>query len=219
MGPEFIVAFATGQKVEARRSVELWRGSGHRDWSLRHGFYANMGGFILKPHASPPFPVNSKQLHYLVRQGYIEKPKITEREVWDKSKQDGFQKTLTLLQTAWFVVQCLGRAIQHLPVTTLELTTFSFVFCTFASYYQWSNKPLDVESPTILECKASTKQILLDAGNYPDADKPYKHTPLDFVDNLAPSWLTEIQPRLYFRTGVCVLSFSGFRYTDMFKAP
>lgn len=201
MGPEFVVAFATGQKVEARRSVDQWRTAGYTEWTLRHGFYANMGGFILKPRASSPFPINSKQLFYLVRKGYIPYPSITEKEVWDKSKQDGFQKTLTLLQTAWFVVQCLGRAIQHLPVTTLELTTFSFVFCTFASYYQWSNKPLDVESGTILECEASTADILVDAGNHPDADKPYSQTPLDFIDNQSPSWLTEIQPRLYFRTG------------------
>ncbi|KAG8533767.1 uncharacterized protein KY384_001508 [Bacidia gigantensis] len=201
MGPEFVVAFATGQKAEARRSVELWHGHGYTKWTLRHGFYANMGGFIIRPRDSKPFPVNARQLHYLVTRNYIPYPDITEKQVWDKSKQDGFQKTLTLLQTGWFVIQCLGRAIQHLPVTTLELTTFSFVFCTFASYYQWSNKPLDVEAPTELDCEASTETILREAGSMPDAHKPYRQTPLDFVDNLSPSWLTEIQPHLYFRTG------------------
>ena len=201
MAPEFLVAFATGQKVEARRSVEMWKGSGFNDWTMRHGFYANMGGFILQPKDSQPFPINAKQLHYLVTRNYVRYPQITAKEVWDKSKQDGFQKTLTMLQTVWFVLQCLGRAIQHLPLTTLELTTFSFVFCNFASYYQWSNKPLDVESPTILHCEASTKDILIQAGNWPDAEKPYKQTPLDFIDNQSPSWLTEIQPRLHFRMG------------------
>ena len=201
MGPEFVVGFATGQKVEARRSRKDWRAAGYPHWTMRHGFYANMGGFILKPRESPSFPVNSKQLLFLVRNEYIPCPQITEKELWDKSKQDGFQKTLTLLQTAWFVIQCLGRAIQRLPLTTLELTTFSFVFCTFASYYQWSNKPLDVESPTVLECKASTREILLNAGAHPDAEKPYRQTPLDFIDNQSPSWLTEIQPRLHFRAG------------------
>ena len=203
MGPEFIVAFATGQKVEARKSIAMWKASGFNEWTMRHGFYANMGGFILQPKDSHPFPINAKQLHYLVLHDYLPYPSITEKEVWDKSKQDGFQKTLTLLQTAWFVIQCLGRAIQHLPVTTLELTTFSFVFCTFASYYQWSNKPLDVESPTILTCHATTARILLEAdGPYAQAaSKPYQHTPLDFVDDQSPSWLTEIQPHLPFRIG------------------
>ncbi|MCJ1457067.1 hypothetical protein MMC28_007433 [Mycoblastus sanguinarius] len=201
MAPEFVVGFATGQKVEARRSIEMWRNSGYYGWTMRHGFYANMGGFILQPRDSKPFPINAKQLHYLVIRNYTPFPTTTGKEIWDKSKQDGFQKALTMLQTGWFVLQVLGRAIQHLPVTTLELTTFSFVFCTFASYYQWSHKPLDVESATIIHIEASTADILKEAGSLPGASKPYKQTPLDFIDNQSPSWLTEIQPHLHFRIG------------------
>ena len=201
MAPEFIVAFATGQKVEAARSVEMWKRSGYPGWTMRHGFYANMGGFVLKPRDSKPFPVNSKQLHYLVTRDYTPFPSISGKEIWDKSKQDGFQKLLTMVQTGWFVIQVLGRAIQHMPVTTLELTTFTYVFCTFASYYQWSNKPLDVESPTIITISKSTAEILVEAGNMPGASKPYQHTPLDFIDDQSPSWLTEIQPNLKFRMG------------------
>lgn len=201
MAPELVVGFATGQKVDAAHSVERWKRSGYPGWSMRHGFYANMGGFVLQPHDSKPFPVNAKQLHYLVTRGYTPFPSITGKEIWDKSKQDGFQKLLTMLQTGWFVVQVLSRAIQHMPVTTLELTTFTYVFCTFASYYQWSHKPLDVESPTIIRTPMSTAQILIEAGNSPEANKPYSMTPLDFVDNQSPSWLTEIQPHLHFRLG------------------
>ena len=73
-------------------------------------------------------------------------------------------------------------------VTTLELATFGFVFCTFASYYQWSDKPLDVESPTIIEIQKSTREILIEAGNMPKASEPYSNTPLDFIDNQSPSW-------------------------------
>ena len=199
MAPEFIVAFATGQKVEAARSVEMWKRSGFPQWTMRHGFYANMGGFVLQPQDSKPFPINSKQLHWLVTRGYAPFPSTTGKEIWDKSKQDGFQKLLTMVQTGWFVIQVLGRAIQHMPVTTLELTTFTYVFCTFASYYQWSHKPLDVESPTIIKIPKSTAEILIDAG--PAASQPYEQTPLDFIDNQSPSWLTEIQPHLHFRMG------------------
>ena len=201
MAPEFVVGFATGQKVEARKSIEMWRRSGYHGWTMRHGFYANMGGFVLQPRASKPFPVNAKQLHYLVTRGYMNFPTTTSKEIWDKSKQDGFQKAFTMLQTGWFVVQVLGRAIQHLPVTTLELSTFSFVFCTFASYYQWSHKPLDVESPTVINIEATTADILVEAGNLPGASTLYRQTPLDFIDNQSPSWLTEIQPKLHFRRG------------------
>ena len=201
MGPELIVGFATGQKVEALKSIELWKNSGYHEWTMRHGFYANMGGFVLQAPDFPPFPVNAKQLHYLVTRGYTPYPSITNKEIWDKSKQDGFQKLLTMVQTGWFVIQVLGRAIQHMPVTTLELTTFTYVFCTYASYYQWSNKPLDVESPTIIKTTKGIRDILLEAGNAPGANEVYNLTPLDFIHNQSPSWLTEIQPRLHFQMG------------------
>jgi len=201
MAPEFIVAFATGQKVEAARSVEMWKRSGYNKWTMRHGFYANMGGFILETLDFPRFPINAKQLHYLVTRGYTPFPSTTGKEIWDKSKQDGFQKLLTMVQTGWFVIQVLGRAIQHMPVTTLELTTFTYVFCTYASYYQWSNKPLDVESPTIISIPNTVADILKEARNMPGANTIYQQTPLDFIDNQSPSWLTEIQPHLHFRMG------------------
>ena len=201
MAPELVVGFAAGQKVEAARSVEMWKNSGYHGWTMRHGFYANMGGFVLETPNFPSYPINAKQLHYLVTKDYIPYPSTTSKEIWDKSKQDGFQKLLTMVQTGWFVIQVLGRAIQHMPVTTLELTTFTYVFCTFASYYEWSHKPLDVESPTIIKTEITTETILKEARNYPGVNKVYQQTPLDFIDNQSPSWLTEIQPYLHFHLG------------------
>ncbi|KAL8834439.1 MAG: hypothetical protein Q9170_003735 [Blastenia crenularia] len=203
MAPEFVLAFATGQKVEANRSVEEFKDldlpAGSEKWSVRHGFYANMGGFVLQPSDWTAFPINSKQLHWLLQRGHVDYPALTAKEVWDKSKADGFQKSLTCLQTGWFIIQIIGRAIQHLPITTLEITTLSFVLCTLVMFTQWANKPLDVESPTILTPNKSIAQILVDAGSA--ASQPYRQTPLDFIDDQSPSWLTEVQPHLQFRTG------------------
>ncbi|KAI4140097.1 MAG: hypothetical protein L6R39_005953, partial [Caloplaca ligustica] len=205
MAPEFVLGFATGQKVEANRSVEDFKnlplppGQERPKWTIRHGFYANMGGFVFHARESCPFPINSKQLLWLIKRGYVEYPKMTAKEVWDKSKADGFQKSLTCLQTGWFIIQIIGRAAQRLPITTLEITTLSFVLCTLVMFTQWANKPLDVESPTILTSNNSIEEILLAAGD--DANEPYKWTPLDFVDDPSPSWLTEVQPHLRFRAG------------------
>ena len=203
MAPEFVLAFATGQKVEANRSVEAFKEiplpNGCEKWSIRHGFYANMGGFVLQPSDCPAFPINSKQLHWLIKRGYVDYPTMTAKEVWDKSKADGFQKSLTCLQTGWFIIQIVGRAIQHLPITTLEITTLSFVLCTLVMFTQWANKPLDVESPTILTPKKTIARILLEAGDA--ASERWWQTPLDFIDNQSPSWLTEVQPHLRFRRG------------------
>lgn len=200
MAPEFVLGFAAGQKVEAKRSVDSFREVGYRDWSIRHGFYANMGGFHLKtPDLEHSFPINATQLLYLVRRNYIEYPAFSAKDVWDKSKADGFQKLFTCIQAGWFIVQCLGRAIQKLPVTTLELSTLCFVFCTLVMYYQWANKPLDVESPTVLTSSTTMATILTQAGD--QAAAPYRHTPLDFIVDQSPSWLTEVQPHLKFRRG------------------
>jgi hypothetical protein len=129
LGPEFVLAFATGQRAEAQRSIARFRADGYRQWTLKHGFYANMGGFVLQARNSLAFPINGKQLHWLVMHGYIEFPTINEREIWDKSKAAGFAKLVICLQTGWLAIQCICRAIQHLPITTLELTTLSFVIC------------------------------------------------------------------------------------------
>ncbi|KAL8727466.1 MAG: hypothetical protein Q9181_005706 [Wetmoreana brouardii] len=204
MAPEFVLTFATGQKVEARKSVEQFKNldlpPGSPRWTIRHGFYANMGGFVLQPRNWPAFPINSKQLYWLIKQGYVDYPKMTAKEVWDKSKADGFQKSLTCLQTGWFIIQIVGRYIQRLPITTLEITTLSFVLCTLVMFTQWANKPLDVESPTILTSSKSMTEILIEAGSTVQG-APYRQTPLDFIDNQSPSWLTEVQPHLRFRTG------------------
>ena len=199
MAPEFVLGFATGQKVEAIRSVQAFRAAGYPKWTKRHAFYANMGGFVLQPRGWCPFPVNAKQILYLVQQKYIDYPAMTEKQVWDKSKADGFQKTLTCLQSGWFIVQTIGRAIDHLPVTTLELTTLSFVFCNLAMYFQWANKPLDVQSSSLITTEFTIDEILINAGHR--ARDPYQQTPLDFIDDQSPSWLTEVQPHLRFRRG------------------
>ncbi|KAK3345851.1 hypothetical protein B0T25DRAFT_265036 [Lasiosphaeria hispida] len=198
LGPEFVLAFATGQRAEAKRSVTAFRAAGHEKWTMRHGFYANMGGFMLHARDSTPFPINAKQVLWLVKHEHLTFPTLSERDIEDKSKADGFAKFATCVQTTWLVVHCICRAVQHLPVTTLELTTVSFVICNLATYFEWSQKPLDVYTPTILTTAASINEILIAAGDA--ASKPHRQTPLDFIDDQSPSWLLDVQPYFGFRT-------------------
>ena len=53
MGPEFVLAFAYGQWAAAKASVKGFAALNQPDWSLRHAFFANMGGFVLQPRESP----------------------------------------------------------------------------------------------------------------------------------------------------------------------
>lgn len=197
IGPEFAVAFAAGQRANAERGFRTMREMGYSEWTLRHSFYANMGGFILQARDSTPFPIHGLHLSYLLKEGYLDLPEITLEEISDKSKANLLAKALVCLQTGWFVVECFGRLTEGLPLTTLELITMSYVWCTWAIYAQWLKKPLDVTAPTVLKTKASIAEILLKAG--PAASEPYRQTPLDFAWDGQNSWTLNVQPFLHFR--------------------
>ena len=71
----------------------------------------------------------------------------TEAEIKDRGKSDRLAKSLVLLQTSWFVMQCIARGIKHLPVTHLEIVTLAYAAMNFVIYVFWWNKPLNVNQP------------------------------------------------------------------------
>lgn len=79
----------------------------------------------------------------------------------------------------WFCARCIGRAVQHLDLSTLELTTLTFIFCTSCTFFFWNHKPLDVETYIVLRSEITIAEILTKAGDV--ASKPYSRTPLDFI--------------------------------------
>ncbi|OCK94430.1 uncharacterized protein K441DRAFT_721108 [Cenococcum geophilum 1.58] len=156
--------------ASAKQSVDNFRASGctKEEWTIYHAFYADSGGFVLQPSHSQPFPLTARQLHYLVQRKYVQLPNITCEEIWDKSKADGVTKCLAFFQAGWVVVQTIGRAIKHLPVTPFELSAVALY------------KPLDVRTPTILYTSSTTVNILREGGEA--ANDPFLDTPLDFVE-------------------------------------
>jgi hypothetical protein len=104
----------------------------------------------------------------------------TKMELMDRSKGDWISKSITLIQIAWFLSQLVGRAVQKLPVTTLELFTCAIIVCTAATYVAWWKKPLDVQRPVILNCEVpaafladSRIQPLTTYFSLVDSDMPY----------------------------------------------
>jgi len=72
-------------------------------------------------------------------------PRISKAEIEDRSKGDAISKGLVILQTGWFVTQCIARKIQGLPITELELVTVAFATLNFVIYVLWWHKPLNVQ--------------------------------------------------------------------------
>ncbi|KAF2223226.1 hypothetical protein BDZ85DRAFT_289801 [Elsinoe ampelina] len=191
LGPEFVLAAASGQWAAATRSVEAFKIAGYPQWTMRHAFFADMGGIELNARDSPPFRINATHLHWLVTQGYLPFPDIPLEEIWDKSKFDSVAKLITLLQVSYLILQCVARGIQHLTITTLELFALAIVVCAIPISFCWRHKPVDFKLPMKLHMATSISDLLCAAGD--EAARPYQQTPLDFIDDLKPSWSLNIQ--------------------------
>jgi len=72
-------------------------------------------------------------------------PRISKMEIEDKSKGDFISKAVVILQTNWFVMQCIARGVQGLPITELELATVAFAGLNIVIYVLWWDKPLNVQ--------------------------------------------------------------------------
>ncbi|KAN0076542.1 hypothetical protein V8E54_006684 [Elaphomyces granulatus] len=72
---------------------------------------------------------------------------IAEEEISDRSKTDRLSKLIACLQILWFVIQLIGRAVQHLPTTNLELFTLGIVVCSFGTYAAYWRRPQDIGLP------------------------------------------------------------------------
>jgi len=74
-------------------------------------------------------------------------PAITSAEINDRSKGDGLSKLLAILQTSWFILQCIARVFQGLALTELELVTLAMASLNAITYAFWWSKPLSVREP------------------------------------------------------------------------
>ena len=186
MAPELVLQVALGQWLSARKSVALFHKSGFTDWTIRHGFYADMGGFRFQPCGWKSIPVNAKQLHYLVTRGYVDYPRISEVYIRDKNKVDGVLRVITLIQTLWFVVNVIIRARQNLTITAAELSTVAFVWLGIWTSLCWMSKPADVVQADTITSATSMENILREGGDA--ASRVYYYTPLDFASRAEWSW-------------------------------
>jgi len=74
-------------------------------------------------------------------------PTITAAEIHDKARGDFLSKAIVILQSLWFIVQCIARGKQGLALTELELVTLALASLNGVMYYFWWDKPLGVKEP------------------------------------------------------------------------
>jgi len=73
--------------------------------------------------------------------------KISEEDIKDRSKGDILSKLIAILQTTWFILQCIARGKQKLTLTELELVTLALASLNAITYVFWWHKPLGVQVP------------------------------------------------------------------------
>ncbi|KAL8710026.1 MAG: hypothetical protein Q9220_005297 [cf. Caloplaca sp. 1 TL-2023] len=203
--PEIMTTTAVGQWVRARKCVQAFnsdkleqelaksrtsqpeaaaeKSSAKKKevWTMQMAFFADMGGFRLRTTDSESFPLDAAQLYYLVEKGYVKPPIYKPRLIDDKNKVDVLLRTIIICQISWFLIGVVGRWIQHLFVTTAELTTVSFILCSAVTTGFWWHKPADVVMAEVIDIDVDMTTIFDDAGIAPHKRDDWRSTPLDFV--------------------------------------
>ncbi|TFK58018.1 hypothetical protein BDN72DRAFT_744767, partial [Pluteus cervinus] len=147
IAPEVVIWWAMRQWYGAREIARELK------WTMTHGHFAQMGGLeaihpdgareVLDPRDLYNYWYGSA--NYL-GQGRIDAKELQfpQKQVQDRSKGDFLSKGLVALQTSWFVLECIARFQQHLPITELEVVTLAFAVLNIITYGFWWDKPLNV---------------------------------------------------------------------------
>ncbi|KAF2864620.1 hypothetical protein BDV95DRAFT_509104, partial [Massariosphaeria phaeospora] len=109
--------------------------------SLKRCFLLKMGGFIVEQDISARNMkvlqrILPSELWRLLQTGALpwSNVNIDDQDIDDRSKADWIVKLLALAQILWFSAQLIGRSVQNLSVTMLELFTVAIVYCASITY-------------------------------------------------------------------------------------
>lgn len=139
-------------------------------WTVTHGFFACMGGFVLYVGDVPRATLTADELLRFVGEGSVERPDITKADIEERSKGDVISKWVAIFQLVWFIIQLFARFALGLPVTPLEIDTLGVVVLTCIAYGLWWKKPKDyVGRPHIVRWNATApppdNSLAYDRGN------------------------------------------------------
>ncbi|KAF8663636.1 hypothetical protein AX16_000909, partial [Volvariella volvacea WC 439] len=142
VAPEMIIMWAMRQRIMADK---IAKENKDRGWTRTHGFFAQMGGLVQRIG-------NEEDNAYLAVCSSMllagtKVPRIPEKEIKDRGKGDLLSKAIVVLQTSWFVAQCIARHVQGLGITEIELVTLAFAALNGITYGLWWDKPLNVGYP------------------------------------------------------------------------
>ncbi|KAE9969585.1 hypothetical protein EG328_006798 [Venturia inaequalis] len=127
-------------------------------WTRSHSWFATMGGFAVRNPAGHLRALDSDTFLRLLKNQTIAVPRISVTDIEKKSNGNGAIKAIAAIQILYLAAEILGRAVQHLAVTTLELFTLAMAMMALILYAIWWDKPLDVMLPFEVEPKENNDE-------------------------------------------------------------
>jgi len=127
-------------------------------WTITHGFFAIMGGFMEYDGNQPIRVLLPEELESYSLTGNGNFPRLSIAEIEDKSKGDAISKGVVILQTGWFITQFIVRVVQGLPISELELATVALAVLNFVIYLLWWEKPQNVRRGVRVYKKRTTEE-------------------------------------------------------------
>ena len=122
-----------------------------KTYTLSQAFFIVAGGLAIETKSfrkEPYLTVTPAGAVQLARLGLLSP--VDEEVINDKTKADPITKAIVCVQAVWFIVQCIARVAQHLPLTLLEIHTLAHVFIAMLMYLFWFSKPYNALSPFII---------------------------------------------------------------------
>jgi len=159
MFPEVVVAWAFRQWYQARNFAKRHEGMCQsiawliipiipllaRGWTIAHGHLVLMGGFMLFQAERPIQVLSPSKFNKFILSGSVEFPSITNQDIKRRGKNHPLLAALTLLQSSWFIVQCIARRFRGLTITPMEMMTLALILMYALLLVAWWHKPLDVQ--------------------------------------------------------------------------
>ncbi|OCL10949.1 hypothetical protein AOQ84DRAFT_273340, partial [Glonium stellatum] len=149
--PELISMLAYSDLRDAHTIVTAVNREQVGSWTTTHGHLVVMGGLSVGSSDGRRMRLDGREFIRLITEKTLSMPIIDKLEIQDKSKADWVTKSIACAQIAWFVCRLISRAVQRLPVTTLELFTLTIVCCTVTTYVLWWQKPHDIRKPFVIK--------------------------------------------------------------------
>ena len=123
-----------------------------------------MGGFtLIAPSRRDAEPKEQNgvvlSFDYFKQNLNMDIPEITAVEIEDRSKGDALWKIIAILQTTWFIIQCIARGQQRLALTELELVTLALASLNGVTFAIWWHKPLGVQEPVKIYLKTEARNV------------------------------------------------------------